>query len=128
MRVRRLGFTSIITIMFILGWFLNGWSAPPTEEREHYKKEAQEKLKDIDRKIDELQRKSAEMKREAKMEFTKDMAELRRKQNAAKREWSKVQGATASKWEKGKADMDAALQDVESTYDRVASRFKEHKE
>ena len=49
MRVRRLGFTSIITIMFILGWFLNGWSAPPTEEREHYKKEAQEKCFSVPR-------------------------------------------------------------------------------
>ncbi len=36
--------------------------------------------------------------------------------------------ATATNWEKAKADMDAAVQDVESAYDKVASHFKEHKD
>ena len=56
------------------------------------------------------------------------MRDLRRKQKAAKKEWMEVKRAAASKWDKAKADMDAAVQDVEGAYDKAASRFKEHKE
>ena len=128
MRARRLGFISLIAMLFTLGGFLNVWCAAQTGERETYKKEVQEKLKDLDKKMDELQKKIAEMKGEAKTEFTKEMTELRKKEKAAKREWGKVKRATATKWEKAKAGMDAAVQDMEGAYDKVASRLKERSE
>ena len=128
MRVRRLGFISMIAITFILGWFLNAWSAAQTEERESYKKEVQEKLKTLDKKIDELKGKAAGLEGEAKTKYNKEMTELRKKQKAAKKEWGKVKRTTATKWEKVKADMDAAIHDAENAYEKVASRFKEHKE
>jgi len=68
------------------------------------------------------------VKGEAKTEFTREMRDLRRKQKAAKKEWKEVERAAGSKWDKAKADMDAAVQDVEGAYDKAASRFKEHKE
>ena len=126
MSVRRLGFISIITMTFILGWFLNAWTAAQTEERESYKKEVQEKLKALDKKIDELKGKAAGLEGEAKTEYKKEMTELRKKQKAAKKEWGKVKRATADMWENVKADMDAAIHDVESTYDKVASRLRDH--
>ena len=126
MRARRLGFISIITITFVLGWFLQAWSAAQTEERESYKKEAQEKLNALDKKIDELKAKAVELKGKARTDYNKEMTELRKKQKAAKKEWGKVKRATAANWEKVKADMDAAVQAVENTYDKVAARFKEH--
>ena len=125
MKVRRLGFIAIITITFILGWFLHAWSAAQTEERESYKKEVQEKLKALDKKIDELKGKGAGLEGEAKTEYNKEMTELRKKEKAAKKEWGKIKRATANNWEKVKADMDAAVHDVESAYDKVASRLKE---
>ncbi|MBP1749077.1 MAG: hypothetical protein H6Q52_1616 [Deltaproteobacteria bacterium] len=128
MRARGLGFISIITIAFILGWFFNVWSAAQTEERDSYKKEVQEKLKVLDKQIDELKGKAAGLKAEAKTEFNKEMAELRKKQKAAKREWSKIERATAENWEKVKTDVNALIQDVETAYEKVASRFKEHKD
>lgn len=128
MRVQRWGFISIITIAFILGWCLNGWSAAQTEERESYKKEVQDKLKVLDKKIDELKGKAAGLKGDAKTEFNKEMAELRTKQKAAQKEWKKVGRATAEDWEKVKSATDAAVRDVESAYEKVASRFKEHKD
>ncbi len=73
MRVRRLGFVAVITITFILGWFLHAWSAAQTEEQESYKKEVQEKLKALDKKIDELKAKAAGLKDDAKAEYNKEM-------------------------------------------------------
>jgi len=128
MNVRRLGFVSIVAITVILGWFSNGWSAAQTEERESYKKAVQEKLKVLDQKIDELKGKAAEVKGEAKTEFNKRLTQLREKQKTAKNEWGKVKRATSNTWEKAKAGMDAAVQDVENAYDKAASHFKEHKE
>ena len=128
MRARRLGFILFIAITFTLGWFFNASIAAQSEERESYKKEVQEKLKDLDKKIDELQGKASEMKGEAKTEFTEEMSDLRRKQKAAKKEWTEVKHAAANKWDKIKADMDAAVQDAEGAYDKAVSRLKEHKD
>jgi hypothetical protein len=128
MRMGRLGFISLITITFVLGWYLSAWGTTQKEEREGYKKEVQEKLRVLDKKIDELKGKAAELKGEAKTEYSKEMTALRAKRKTAKKEWGKVERATASTWEKVKSDMDAAVRDVEGAYDKAASRFKEHKD
>lgn len=124
MSVRRMEFIFFIAISFVLGSFLHAWSDAQTDDKETYKKEVQEKLKALDKKIDELKGKGAELKEDAKTEFNKEMTELHKKRMAVKKEWRKVKHATASKWEKAKADMDAAVQGVEDTYDKAASRFK----
>ncbi|MGC1402470.1 MAG: hypothetical protein WA974_06025, partial [Thermodesulfobacteriota bacterium] len=128
MKVRQLGFVSVIAIVFVLGGFLNAWSDTQKEEREGYKKEVQEKLKALDKKIDEMKGKAAELKGEVKTEFNKEMAELHKKQKAAKRQWKEVKRGAANKWEKIKSDMDAAVQEVENIYNKTASRFKERKD
>ncbi len=127
MNVRRSGFISLIALAFVLGCFLHAWSAAQTDEKETYKKEVQEKVKALDKKIDELKKKGAELKGDAKTDFKKEMTDLHKKRRAVKKEWRKVEHATATKWEKAKADMDAAVQDVEGAYDKVASRFKEER-
>ena len=108
MRARRLGFISFITITFVLGWFLQAWSAAQTEEQESYKKEVQEKLNALDKKIDELKGKATELKGKAKTECDKEMTALHKKQKAAKKQWNEVKRATAATWEKVKAKMDTA--------------------
>ncbi len=128
MKVRRLGVIVAITIAFALGGVFSAWGDTPKKEREDYKKDMQEKMKSLDRKIDEMKGKAVELKEETKKEFNKGMAELREKQRAAKKEWRKVKRTAGNKWEKVKSDMDAAIQDLEKAYDKVASRFKEHKD
>jgi DNA repair exonuclease SbcCD ATPase subunit len=128
MKVRRLGIVSVITIAFVLGLFLSAWGGAQKEEREGYKKEVQEKLNALDKKIAELKGKASELKGEAKTEFNKEMTGLHKKQKSAKKEWGKVKSAAADKWEKVKSDMNAAVQDVEDAYNKVVSRFKEHKD
>jgi hypothetical protein len=128
MKVRRLGFVSVLTMAFVLGGLLSAGSDTQKEEREGYKKEVQEKLKALDKKIDELKGKAAELKGEVKTEFNNEMTELRRKQKAAKKEWKEVKRAAANKWEKVKSGMDAAVQDMENAYNKAASRFKERKD
>jgi chromosome segregation ATPase len=125
--MKRLGI-ALITITFVLGGFLSAWSAASPEEQTSYKKEVKEKLKGLDQKIAELKKKATEVKGEAKADYDKEMAELGTKQKAAKKEWRKLAHATATDWEKVKAGMDRAVQDVESAYDKAASRFKEHKD
>jgi len=127
MSVRRLGFVSFITVTLVLGWFFSAWSAAQNEERESYRKDLQEKLQILDKKIDELKEKAAEVKGEAKAAFAKEMAELHKKQKIAKKEWERVKRATANTWEKAKAGMDTAIQEVENAYDKAVSRFKERK-
>ena len=75
-------------------------------------------------KIEELKGKAAEVKGEAKTQFNKEMTKLREKQKTAKQEWDKVKRATSSTWEKAKAGMDAAVQEVENAYDKAASHLK----
>jgi hypothetical protein len=127
MYIRRMGFISLSAAVFVIGCFLTAWSATPAEEKESYKKEVQEKLKDLDRKIDELRVKATEVKGEVKEEFKKEMALLRKKQNAAKKEWKKVEHASAKTWDKVKAAMDSAVQDMQGAYDKAASRLQGQK-
>jgi hypothetical protein len=125
MRVKLVGFIFAISTVFVLGCFLNAWSAEQKEEKESYKKQMEEKIKAFDKKLDELKAKAAEVKGDAKEEFNKEMTDLRKKQAAAKKKWKELKKAGAKKWEKVKSEMSAAVQDVENTYDKVASRFKE---
>jgi hypothetical protein len=128
MRVKLAGFIVAISTIFVLGSFLNVWSVEQKEEKESYKKQTEEKIKALDKKLNELKVKAAEVKGDAKEEFNKEMTDLRKKQTAAKKKWRELKKAGAKKWEKVKSEMSAAVQDVENTYDKVASRFKEKKE
>ena len=128
MRARRFGIILFMAIAFMLGWSFRAAIAAQSEEKESYSKEMRQKLQDLDRKIEELQGKAVEVKEDAKMAFDNEMTDLRRKQKGAKRVWKEMQRTAADKWDKVKADMEAAVRGVEGAYDKAASRFKEHKE
>jgi hypothetical protein len=128
MRVKLAGFIFAISTVFLMGCSLNAWSAEQKEEKESYKKEVGEKIKALDKKLNELKVKAGEVKGDAKEEFNKEMVDLRKKQTTAKKKWNELKRAGAKKWEKVKSEMSAAVQDLESSYDKMASRFKERKD
>ena len=128
MRVRLLGFILAISAALVLGCFMEAWSAEQKEEREGYKKQVEENLNALDKKLDELKEKAAEVKGDAKKEFDKEITDLQKKQKAAKKKWNELKSARAKQWEKLKSEMTTAVQELEKSYDKVISRFKERKE
>jgi hypothetical protein len=127
MRMRLLGSILVISSVVILGWCFEGWSSEQKEDKESYKKQVEEKLNTVDKKLNELKAKSVEVKDDAKKEFNREMAELQKKQKAAKQKWVALKKTSAKKWDKVKSEMSSAVQDLEDTYEKVVSRFKEWK-
>lgn len=127
MRTYRMGFISIISIIFVLGSFLSVWGETQREEETSYIKQIEKKLDVLDKEINELKEKGVELKDDTKAEFNKEMGELRKKQQEAKEQLNDLRHTATTQWGKAKSAMDGAARDLKSAFDNLFSRFKERK-
>ena len=106
-----------------------GETAAPKEEsfkekKEEYKKTAKEKLARIEEKIRELEAKAKEAGSRASDDAKKGLKELKQKKEALKKDLGKLETAGKTKWEDLKKKVDAGLEDLEKTYDKVRDYFR----
>jgi len=94
------------------------------EKKEEYKKTAKEKLAGIEKKIGELEAKAKEAGSKAKSDAKKGLKELKQKKEALKKDLGKLETAGKTKWEDLKKKVDAGLEDLEKTYDKVRDYFR----
>ena len=99
----------------------------PEVQRE-YQKQSETKLKDFQQKLDELKNKASGLKDNAKTEFDKQTREFDRKFHGANQKLKQLESEsskTASKtWDKLKADMDTAMNELDKLYDKIKSHFE----
>jgi TolA-binding protein len=127
MRKYRLRLISIVSIIFVLGIFLNVWGETQQEEETSYIKQIEKKLDDLDKEINELKGKGIELKDDTKTEFNRELGELRKKQKDAKEQLTELRRTAKTQWKKAKSAMDGAARDLKSAFDNLVSRFKEGK-
>jgi chromosome segregation ATPase len=128
MRARLFVLILVISTVIVLGWSQSAWSSEQKEDKETYKMQMEERLKALDRKLDELKAKATEAKEDVKKEFSQELTELQKKQKVAKEKLTALKKASANEWEKMKSEMSTAAQDLEDSYEKVVSRFKERKQ
>ncbi|MBI4830532.1 MAG: coiled coil domain-containing protein [Candidatus Lindowbacteria bacterium] len=74
---------------------------------------ADAKLQEFDVKIKELKTKAEKAGAEAKVKLNKQIEELQKKQDAARKKLSELKTAGEEAWEALKREMDATLTDIE---------------
>jgi hypothetical protein len=75
--------------------------------------------------MEELKGKAIGLKEDAKKEFDKEMKEFQKKQEAANQKLKELKSESTKAWEKIKADVDRAIDELEKQYNKMMSRFKE---
>ncbi len=92
-------------------------------QRLAYQAKIEAKLRDFDREVDQLKSKAEQNKADGK-QLDQRMAELERKREIAHQKLEKLRTSSQEAWADMKAGIDAAMQDLESAYDKAAADFK----
>jgi len=95
------------------------------QKKEEYRVKAEEELNDLKKKVAELQTEVKESGAGAREKLGRELEELKKKEQTAREKLNELEETSAEKWEEFKSDMDAALQDLQESYRKAVSHFKE---
>ena len=99
---------------------------PAAESKEQYQKRIQAKLDELGRQIAALETKEEAQADQARGELRKQLKELTQQHQATARQYEELKQEGQEAWKKMKPKMDAALDELERAYEKLASRFQEH--
>jgi len=95
-----------------------------TVSKTEFKQEAETKLNELERGIDQLEAKAANVATASKDEFNEMINDLKEKKTEVNAKLEQLEAASAATWEEVKSRVTAAVNDLQNTYDRAASRFQ----
>ncbi|MDX2251896.1 MAG: hypothetical protein NW202_06395 [Nitrospira sp.] len=93
------------------------------EQKEAFQRKAQEELAVVQKQINLLRGKGQEVSAAARAELQKSIDELEKKKDAAKHELEQLRAVTDSKWAAMKTNVNSALEDLKSSYQKALSRL-----
>lgn len=93
------------------------------EQKEEYRRRVESKLKELDKQIDQLKARVEKSETKARAEFNHQIGELQKKKEVVRKGLEELKSASAEAWEMIKSRIDAALEDLEKSYDRIRSSF-----
>jgi hypothetical protein len=112
--MKRMTLAIIMTLLLIT----TGYGIAQAETaQEQFHKETATQIEEMQKKIDELKAKSSE-------KFHEEMAELQKKEDAAKQELKGMEAATGAAWDKTKTKISGTVDDLEKSYEKVKAHFK----
>jgi len=94
------------------------------DKRSDYEKKLTAHLNRLDERIEDLQDRIADGGEEAVKRSAEELQELRKKREAVRAKMDALKDTRADAWEDVKRDLDRALDDLQSSYDRARSRLK----
>ncbi len=95
-----------------------------TDHKEEYKQKTEQKLAEFGDRLRTFKDRAERAGGKAKTELREAANRLDRKMVVAKQQFEKFKSASGRTWEKAKSQLDAAMRDLERTYDQVVARFK----
>ena len=98
--------------------------AASEDKRNEYKRMAKEKLAELGKKIDELEGAAKKAGSKVRADAKKGLEELKQKREVLKKDMKKLEAAGKREWEVVKKKVDAGMDDLEKTYDKVRDFFK----
>lgn len=93
------------------------------EQKEAFQRKAQEELAVVQKQINLLRGKGQEVSAAARAELQKSIDELEKKKDAARHELEQLRAVTDSKWAAMKTNVNSALEDLKSSYQKALSRL-----
>jgi multidrug resistance efflux pump len=93
-------------------------------EREAYREKANARLEELQARIDLLQAKAKQAKADAKLEYERQMKDLRAQQDQIADQIGQTQVASEEAWEELKTGIDSALASLQDSVDEAAAKFE----
>lgn len=93
------------------------------EQKEAFQRKAHEELAIVQKQIGTLREKGQEVSAATRAELQKSIDELEKKKDVARRELEQLKAVTDSKWAVMKANVNSALEDLKSSYQKAVSRL-----
>jgi hypothetical protein len=94
------------------------------EEKNLYREKFEAKLKELKAQIDVIEAKAAQVKAESKIEYQKQMEELRRKREAVGHRLEEIKIASGEAWKDLKGGMEKGMDDLKQGIDQAMDRFR----
>lgn len=94
-------------------------------QKQQYEKQVQEKFREFDREIVALKARSPQDGRELQEQFNREMGQVEKKRKDAQRELEKFKDNSQQAWRDAKPELDAAMKNLETAYERAAADFKQ---
>lgn len=96
-----------------------------SQEKEHYEKNMEERLRKLGKQLDEISAKAAGMTEQARKDMNQYLADAKEKQKAASQKLAEIRKESGKKWKEFTSEMDAAADDFAKAYERAKSHFKD---
>lgn len=93
------------------------------EQKEAFQRKAQDELAVVQKQINLLRGKGQKVSAAARAELQKSIDELEKKRDAAKHELEQLRAVTDSKWAAMKTNVNSALENLKSSYQKALSRL-----
>jgi biopolymer transport protein ExbB/TolQ len=110
-----------LAVMVMAGNGLAGETARQGEQRAAVRKQLELRLADITQRIGAVKFKSTGMKDETRRELQRLREESKTKQDAARKKLSQLGSATGAEFDRAKAELNAAIEDLNNVYGRLSS-------
>ncbi|GAB7024845.1 sll1863 family stress response protein [Geotalea toluenoxydans] len=114
---------ALVLAFFTFSGFLMAFGGEDGK-REDYQKQIELRLRTLRQNLDEQKARSSILKDDAKVRFDEDMRIFREKEKIAAAKLQRLRAATARTWGRGKAGVEAAMQDLNRQYEILEERLK----
>lgn len=93
-------------------------------EKNQYIEKAKARIAQWDAEIDKKKAEADEAEADAKIEYQKQLSEMRTQRDKAEARLTELKNATDDAWEDVKSGFDRALDDISSAFTNAATRYK----
>jgi peptidoglycan hydrolase CwlO-like protein len=93
------------------------------QQKEAFQQKVHEELAAVQKQISALQGKARDVSSATRADLQESIAELEKKRDAAREQLNTLRAATDDKWNSLKTGMDAALDEIKSSYRKAVSRL-----
>ncbi|WP_243372195.1 hypothetical protein [Geotalea sp. SG265] len=114
---------ALVLAFFTFSGFLMAFGGDDGK-REEYQKQTEVRLRTLRQNLDELMARSTPLKDEAKVRFEEDLRVFREKEKTAAGKLQRLKAATSRTWNRGKAGVEAAMQDLNRQYEKLEAHLK----
>lgn len=122
--MKRVGILAV-TILLVLAAAAIAETVRQRQQRETVERYLEAKLRDVNRKLDSVKIRSGSARDEhSQKELERAGEELSRKQELLSRKQAEMKSASVETWDRLKAEVNAAIDDLNRSYEKISSLLK----
>ena len=93
-------------------------------KREEYQKQTEARLKTLKQNLESTKVRSSVLREKTRAEFDEDLKAFKDKEKVAAARLQRLRAASEKTWDRGKAGVEAAMQDLSNQYEKLEARVK----